>query len=136
MIAVPDVAERASLDAFLAGVVTYYHLYVNDLTPDAATVLGDFEEAAWPDYEAVKVTSWVPAVTVSGRAVSNGDPIIWVRGSGGAGVDVYGYYVTDTAAGPLLWCERRPAGPLPMHMPTEAVEVLPRITLREDPVGG
>lgn len=136
MISIPDEAERYDLDTYLGSVEPWYHLFVNDLVPVGATILDDFVEATWPDYAPRKVTSWVPSVTVDGRAVATADPTTWTRGSGGPGASVYGYYVTDGSSGPLIWCERRAAGPIDMTMPTDSVQVLPRLTLREDEVVG
>lgn len=131
MIVVPNVGAAALLDDMLAEVDTYYHLYTNDETLTSATVLADLTEATWPDYRAMRVTTWSPAIAVEGTAASQADPVLWVRGVGGLAVDVYGYYVTDGQTGPLLWIEARPAGPTPMRAATDTVLVTPQLTLRQ-----
>ena len=94
--------------------------------------LGDFIEANWPDYKPATVTSWTPALTVNGRAVAQADPTAWTRGVGGTAKMVYGYYVTDTVGGPLIWAEVRPQGPLRMQFPSDQVMILPQLTLWAD----
>ncbi len=131
MIVVPDAAERTLLDDLLDGVTTYYHLFSNDLTPSATTILGDFVEPMWPAYAPRTVTSWTPALTIAGRAVATADQQLWTRGPIGPPGLVYGYFVTDGSLGPLLWCERRAAGPVSMQMPGNSVLILPRLTLAE-----
>jgi len=134
VVIIPNAAELVLLDRLLDKVTTWYHLYVTATVLGAGTVIGDFTEADWTDYAPKKVTTWSPAVTLSGRAVSNADQTMWIRGSGGPTRFVFGYYVTDGEDGPLLWCEERVAGSIRMQFSTDTVTVVPRITLREDPV--
>lgn len=133
MIRIPYVGSLYLLDALLENLTPYFHLYTADVDNDPGVDLADFEEADWPLYVPLRVTSWTPAVIVSGRAVSTADAALWQRGAGGPPRQVYGYYVTDTAGGPLLWWEARAQGPLPMSEPFHTVQVFPRLTLREDP---
>jgi len=133
MIHIPYNASLYLLDALLENLTPYFHLYTNDVGDDPGVVLGDFTEADWPLYVPIRVTSWTPSVLVAPRAVSTADIALWQRGAGGPPRNVYGYYVTDTSGGPLLWWEARAQGPLPMSEPFHTVQVLPRITLREDP---
>lgn len=132
-ITIPNVAEVNLLDRLLDKVETWYHLYVNSIVLGPATVKTDFVEGSWPGYAAKKVTTWTPAITVSGRAESSADQQQWIRTFDGSGQLVYGYYVTDGQTGPLLWCETRAAGPIRMQFSSDTVTVMPRVTLREDP---
>lgn len=132
MIVIPDNAAVALIADLLGDVTTVYHLFTNDVTITQATALGDFIEANWPDYKPATVTSWTPALTVNGRAVAQADPTAWTRGVGGTAKMVYGYYVTDTVGGPLIWAEVRPQGPLRMQFPSDQVMILPQLTLRAD----
>lgn len=132
MIVIPDAAAIALVADLLDDVTTVYHLFVNNVQITSSTTLADLTEANWPSYKPATVTTWAPALTVGGRAVAQADPTVWVRGVGGAAALVYGYYVTDTAGGPLLWAETRPQGPLNMMAPTDQVLILPQLTLRAD----
>jgi len=133
MIRVPYGASLYDLDAFLDNLTPYYHLFTTAMPEDPLIVLADFTEADWPAYAPQRASGWTPAVLVGERAASMADALLWTRGTGGAPRDVYGYYVTDTAGGPLIWWEAREEGPLPMQDPFHTVRVLPRLTLREDP---
>jgi hypothetical protein len=132
VIVVPNVAADVLLDDLIEAIDTYYHLYVNAATLGPDTTLTDLTEAAWPDYRSMRVTTWSPAIALEGTAASQADPVVWVRGVGGLAVDVYGYYVTDGATGPLLWVEARPSGPTPMRAATDTVIVTPQLTLRQN----
>jgi len=132
VIVIPDASAISLLGDLLGNVTTVYHLYVNPVELGQSTTLAAFTEPNWPAYKPVTVTTWAPALTVSGRAVAQADPVVWVRGVGGTALQVFGYYVTDTLNGPMLWAEARPQGPLPMQAPTDQVLLLPQLTLRAD----
>lgn len=132
MLVIPDSGAIALLADLLGNVTPVYHLFIQPVEIGPATVLADFTEAAWPAYRPLAVASWSPGLTVGGRAASNADPALWLRGAGGVASQVYGYFVTDTTAGPLLWAELRPQGPVPMTAPADTVVVLPQLTLRAD----
>lgn len=133
-IIVPDVAATYDLDELLDQLDTWYHLYTVPAVLGPSTTLADLTEAAWPDYAPVRVNTWSPASIVEDRAVSLGDPVLWVRGSGGMPAQVYGYYVTDGRTGPLVWCEARAQGATPMIAAHDQVLVLPELSFRQDPV--
>lgn len=134
MIVIPDIAAISLIADLFDDATTVFHLYVNNVTITQSTTLANFVEASWPAYKPATVTTWAPALTVNGRAVSQADPTLWVRGVGGTASLVYGYFVTDTLGGPLLWAEARPQGPLAMTAPTDQVLILPQLTLRADSV--
>jgi hypothetical protein len=132
VIVIPDASAISLVGDLLGNVTTVFHLYVNTVVLGQSTTLAAFTEANWPAYQPATVTTWAPALTVSGRAVAQADPVVWVRGVGGTAQLCYGYFVTDTLNGPLLWAEARPQGPLPMQAPTDQVLLLPQLTLRAD----
>ena len=132
MIVIPDSGGIQLLYDLLEQAVTVYHLFTNNVNLTQSTALTDFVEASWPAYKPATVTSWAPALTVAGRAVAQADPTSWTRGVGGTAKMVYGYYVTDTVGGPLIWAEVRPQGPLRMQFPSDQVMILPQLTLRAD----
>lgn len=132
MIVIPDASAIALVADLLSQITPVYHLAVQPIPPGQAVTLAQLVEAAWPAYRPITVTSWTPALTESGRAVTQADPALWVRGAGGIASLVYGYWVTDTVGGPLLWVETRPQGPVTMTAPTDSVVILPQLTLRAD----
>ncbi|MGH3526751.1 MAG: hypothetical protein ACRDQ6_05500 [Pseudonocardiaceae bacterium] len=132
MIVIPDASAVALIADLIAQITTVYHLIVQPVTLSQFTTLAQLIEAKWPAYSPSTVTSWSPALTVSGRAVSTADPVLWTRGVGGVASEVFGYFVTDTAGGPLLWAELRPQGPIVMTAPDDQLVLLPQLTLRAD----
>lgn len=100
---VPDVGEAALLERILATDVVL-HLYVNDVTPAEADVVGDYTEATAAGYAAATLTggSWTVSTTggTTSGAYAQQDFVITEA------TTVYGYYVTDVAGTTLLWAER------------------------------
>lgn len=135
-IVIPLIAAPQALDAMLADAHTWAHLYTNDITPDQDTTLADLTEASWPDYAPLRISGWTPSVVSGIYAVSTADQVLWTRGTGGDPAQVFGYWVSDLKTGAMLWVERRPQGPLPMAAASDQVLLLPRVTLRQDPVPG
>lgn len=90
-----------------------YHLYTNDITPDRATVLADFTEAAFTGYAAVTVEA--ADFTIDGVSAHVGyiqaPPITFTNGSG-VDQDAYGYYVTDAGSTEVLAAGRFDAAPV------------------------
>lgn len=132
-IVVPSVAAMACLDALLEEIETWVHLYTNDADLGPDTTLADLTQADWPDYEPQEATGWTPALWQTDHAESESDPLVWTYGFNPDSTDVYGYYVTDRRTGDLLWVEANPNGPITLTEPTDEVQVLPRLTLRQDP---
>ncbi|MHB8735439.1 MAG: hypothetical protein ACYC6M_09080 [Terriglobales bacterium] len=132
MIVIPDSSAIALLSDLLDQVTTVFHLLIQPVALGQGTTLADLVEANWPAYKPATVTTWSPALTVAGRAVSAADPVLFTRGVGGVASQVYGYWVTDTVGGPLLWAELRSQGPLPMTAPDDQLVILPQLTLRAD----
>lgn len=82
----------------------HFHLYINNLTPTLATVLGDLTEAnsghgysvltvARADFTTTGVTAHLGTIIAA--------PISWTFSAGGTDV-VYGVYVTDTTNAKLI----------------------------------
>lgn len=82
-------------------------LYVNDYTPVAGSVAGDFTEMSTLGYSAKTLTmaSWTIAQNGSAEAEATYAQQTWTFTAGSA-VTVYGYYVVDSGSGVLLWAER------------------------------
>lgn len=120
----PDAALVPILQRFLAGDF-HYHLYTNNLTPDDASVLGDFTEAAWGGYAAQTVVAADFSLTGVSAHVGGvtGLPVTFTNSSGGD-QSAYGYYVTNTGNTQLLACARFDAAPVLKHN-TESWLVIP-----------
>lgn len=110
---VPTASEK-TLGDFTLGVTTpgnqIYKLYVNDVTPADASVAATFTEMSTLGYAAKTLTktSWVTTAGAAGQPASSAyAQQTWTFTSGTA-VIVYGYFVTDTTSGLLLWAERFP----------------------------
>jgi len=136
MIVTPYIGAMALLDFLTDELGTWIHLYTNDLTPYAGTVLTDFVEASFPGYAPVQVKTWSVAMLQDGRAVTVSDPRTWTLPSAIPAVEVFGYFVTQGKSGALLWVERRTAGPIIMQNAGDQATVIPRLTLRGDPDSG
>jgi hypothetical protein len=128
MIVLPIPSSIYLLYRLVVEIDTYYHLYITDTTLGIHTTLGDLTEAAWPAYQPVRAHSWSPPLLAAGVVTTWSDPILWTRGTTGPASNVYGYYVTDGRAGPLLWVERAVAAPIRMSLPADTVMVLPQLT--------
>jgi len=80
-------------------------LFVNDVTPDDDTVVGDFTECTATGYAAKTLTkgSWTVATAVGVTSATYATQTFTITA---LTADCYGYYVIDANAGTLLWCER------------------------------
>lgn len=106
-IVVPDAAELALLNRIFTGDETM-HLFVNDITPGAATVLGDFTECTCTGYAAEAMVSESYTVhTVGDNGQADYVQIDFVMSDNGDPDEtIYGYYVTNDAGDTLLFAER------------------------------
>lgn len=109
---------KFALDTYLAGVITAafrLHLFVNAITPDVDTVIGDLVEADninFPGYAAQDLTPYGAAFDDGDHARSTAATYTFTVSSPGPGLDIYGYFVTDSSDGGLYWCERDPDAPV------------------------
>lgn len=111
-IIVPDTAEIVLIKAALnhtAAEDQTLKLFVNNITPDGDTVVGDFTEATGGGYAAKSLTgtSW----TVTTNASDEGEATYAAQtftftGALTTNTTIYGYYVVQASSGALLWCER------------------------------
>lgn len=120
------------LKASISGVLDWQlRLWVNDVTPTAATVLGDLVEASWNGYNRVTLTRglWTDPVVTGGCAVSTWgtSPYQWfVLGS--PFDTVYGWAMVDTVLNELRWVQRfEPADIQPVTLGGQFL-LLPTIT--------
>jgi hypothetical protein len=96
-------------------------LYSNDLTPTQATVLGDFTEIAPSGgYAAGGIVVAAADFVLSGVVAHKGTlmaPAVSWTPSVADGLDVFGYYYTDTGGTILLGCARFDPGPVTWIVP-------------------
>jgi hypothetical protein len=86
---------------------TVLHLYKNNVTPSATSVIGSFTEAAFTGYSAKTLTrgSWDAASTnVDGKAETAYANQTWTVTTANSET-IYGYYVTSATGGALLFAE-------------------------------
>jgi hypothetical protein len=90
-----------------------FRLYTNNVTPTTSTVIGDFTEATFTGYSSVagSTVTWSTPALSGHIAQTNGTNIIF-NNTSGAGVTVYGVYVTNAAGTKLYFAERDPAAPV------------------------
>lgn len=131
---VVNAGEQALLQNGLTGVAYMLRLYKTDvtagLTPaqiDALTQAA-FTEATFTGYAA-------QAVATGGWTITQGNPTRAVnvekqftRSSTGTAQNIWGYYVTRTSDGALIWFEQFPA-PVVVEFLNDRVDVTPAITL-------
>lgn len=93
----PNVALQFLLNYLLADtdLAWTYHLYKNNLTPVAGTVLADFTESNFTGYAAkIAVTEAAVTVNASNEAQDLGDEMTWTCTADGAAQQAFGIYVT------------------------------------------
>lgn len=122
------------LDVIIANGPYDYHLFQNDLTPDDASVIGDFTESDFDGYAAGAATNWTAASWDAGPGTSltEADALVFTRGPAGGAQDVYGYFVTNFG-GDLVWAERDDAAPRSMAANGDTYSLVPRLRLRSIP---
>jgi hypothetical protein len=89
-------------------------LFSSNTIPVPGTLLSDLTEVSQTGYAAVTLTnsSWaIAASPLTGAAVATYAEQTFTFSSAASGVDVYGYYVTDTSGPNLLWVERFSTAP-------------------------
>jgi hypothetical protein len=136
LICVPSASAVAILERWrVAGFVGWpmIRLYVNDVIPSQATVLGDLMEAP---FDAVGGPQEIPFVRPAflnpdGKAEIDAEPVVWTNSGTVDPFTVYGYYVTDNADSLLLWAERF-AGATLMASPGQQIIWQPSLTLTSE----
>lgn len=108
-------------------------LFVNDITPDADTVLADLVEPSWPGYSRFPIApqGWELAAVVEHVALATWgtDPVQFVN-SVGPTETVYGCGYVDPAFGVLRFVQRFDAGDIRPIAAGESVQIVPRFTRR------
>lgn len=124
---VPDVGEKIALEALVNKVAPQdqvLRLFKNNITPSDTDVAGTYTEAIFPGYAGIALTgaSWgayaAGAVTNSLRTFTC---------TGVSVDDIYGYYLTQSVSGILIWSERDASAPRQVRVNGDTVTVTPTI---------
>lgn len=135
MLLTPTVGENKLLE-FMLGVATpgnqVLRLFVNDVTPADGDTHTSYTEMSTLGYAAKTLTktNWVVA-QASGEAEGSYAMQTFTF-TAGAVVSVYGYYVTDTTTGTLLWAERF-ASFKEVQFDGDTIKVIPKYTFARKP---
>lgn len=92
------------------------HLFKNNYTPIAGSLLADFTEADFTGYASVTLAGWTTPVIISGKSSTSANPVTFTTGTVGTGNTIYGYYVTDSTNTKLLFAERDANAPIAMNV--------------------
>lgn len=112
---VPKAAASATLTALITALLANLkmRIFVNNITPDANTVIGDFTEATFTGYSAASLTTWsAPSIDGTGASISTTVQGQFTGTSGGGTGNMYGYYLTDSGGTTLYGCERFAGAPI------------------------
>jgi len=84
-----------------------YHLYKNNYTPVDGQLIGDYTECTYTGYatQDVAAAGW-GSPTDDGTCSTSVAAAQTYTSTGGTADTAYGYYVTSTADGALLWGEK------------------------------
>lgn len=132
-ILVPTASEK-TLEDFMLGVTTpgnqILKLYVNNYTLVDATVAGDLTEMSTLGYAAKTLTktSWVTTAGSGGQPATSAYAQQTWTFTAGTPVTVYGYFITDTTSGLLLWAEAFSASKVVQNTGDQII-ITPQITL-------
>jgi hypothetical protein len=107
-IVIPNVALQTIIDCVvdanpLSSPLTY-HLFTNDYTPVAGSVVGSFTECSIAGYtsQTAALAGWVRSVAPDGTITGTTTNCVYTLTDAGT---VYGYWVQD-AASDLCWAQR------------------------------
>jgi hypothetical protein len=127
---VPSGAEERMLDTlvnFVSPETLVLRLYTNNYTPVEASLVGNFTEAAGFGYSSVSLTpaSWT---TTPGNPTTAAYPQVTFTFTGALG-NVYGYYITQTTSGLLMWAELFTDGPYNIVNNGDQIKITLNLTL-------
>jgi len=112
---------------FIAQEQLRLHLFVNNFTPDHATVLADLTEASWTGYaeETIDAADIVTNALLGDIAIMTLRAYSFANSSGGD-VDSWGYYITDDGNTKLIQAVRFDA--MRTTPDGDTVDVIPTFT--------
>ena len=127
---VPDVGENIALEAFVNKTAPQnqnLRLFASNTTPADTDTAGTYTEATFAGYAAIGLTgaNWNNAASGS---ISYNAQQTFTRSSSGAAENIYGYYLTQSVSGTLMWSERDASAPFAVTNAGDNVKVTPTIT--------
>ena len=132
---VPIAGEISLLNTLLQNGNLHLHLFQNNYTPIASSVIGNFTEATFSGYSTtqplpITTVKWTtPANDGAGRAIAFNATFNFSNSTGAVGNQIYGYYVTDLADATVLWAERFSSAPIDMTTAGKTMSMTPAFTL-------
>ena len=128
----PNAGQSYALQALVAktaATVPILNLYQNNYTPAETDTAASYTAATFTGYAAISLgtgASW----TISG---GNPTQIAYTQqtftcSTTGTTQQIYGYYVTATTSGTLLWAEKFTDGPYPITNLGDNIKITPTIT--------
>jgi hypothetical protein len=135
---IPDIGLFNLLQLFfVAGTLPIrVHLYSNNFTPVAGSVLSDFTEATFTGYSVVNVSAWGTPTGPDGtghETISATTAPVFTRSATGTVQNIYGYYVTNQGGGTLLyWAERFASAPFAMQFNGDNITLNTLFTLKSE----
>lgn len=127
---VPSVGEVVMMEAFLnktASQDLVLRLYSSNTTPAETDTDATYTEVTGGGYSAANLTAANWTVT-GGNPTTAAYPEVTFTFTGSVG-NVYGYYVTQTSSGILMWAERFTSGPFNIQNNGDQIKITPQITL-------
>lgn len=129
---IPTASEKTLLD-FTLGVTVpgnqILRLFVNNIAPADAHTAASYTEMSTLGYasKTLTKTSWTTVAGADGAvATSTYATQTWTF-TAGTPVTVYGYYITDTTSGLLLWAEAFASGKVVQYTGDQII-IVPTIT--------
>lgn len=102
-------------------------LYSNNVIPDESSTLATFIEVAGGGYTSSNLAPGSWSIIAGNPSQAEHTEIVWVF-TGAVG-PVYGYYVTRSGTGELMWAERFTNGPFNINTNGDEIRITPRLTL-------
>jgi len=130
---VPNVGEAEMLKRIVGDATTdvHLHLFVDNITPDEATVIGDFTEVFSQNYALKPLAgTWTVGTLGDPTPITYPQETWTFDGTGdGLAFSAYGYFVTADDDTTLLWTERFTDAPYNIPDTGGSISITPRLEL-------
>lgn len=125
---VPNIGEQRALEAWIKGMNTVLRLFKSNTTPAETDTAATYTEADFTGYSAPTLTgaSWV--VTPGAPTLAAYAQQTFSSSADQASQNVYGYYVTRSSDGELVYAERFSDGPYAVANNGDQIKITPQIT--------
>lgn len=125
----PDVGENLVLEMIVNKTAPQnlnLRLFSNNITPADTDTAATYTEATFAGYAAIALAggSWGAAAA---GVITYGAQQTFTRSSTGTVENIYGYYVTQSVSGVLLYSERDASAPAPITNAGDALKLTPTI---------